>query len=363
MEPMIKRFPIGAARFRKALLEGFRPDGNALRTIPGAGVHSVLLGRLDSAERGCAWGRLAFSAELGRDMVLNVRAFASDDRELPDGSAPIDLFLLDPEVAPVEKRRFFQEHGGIFRQGCPDLLLYGLSGRYLWIWIEILGQGDACLEGCRAYAPGDNFMNTFPEIYREQGGFFHRYLSIFSSMYADLQHRIDSLGDLMDLDTAPAPLLPVFARWLGLELDGNFLEEERLRRLLKAAPHLLRKKGTRQALEGLLEILLDQRAHLVEQRLLQDRPGSPGDAYGDSPFDFTVLINAPADEVLHARLNFLIGQFKPVRSRVRIVFLGNRGALDGYSHLDINARLLQPSQGRLDDSASMNGMTYLTAGA
>ena len=38
-------------------------------------------------------------------------------------------------------------------------------------------------------------------------------------MYQDIQEDIDDLPKLLDVDTAPEKLLPVFASWLGLETD------------------------------------------------------------------------------------------------------------------------------------------------
>jgi len=52
------------------------------------------------------------------------------------------------------------------------VLLYGLNGRYLYLVLELIGLGEGKITGMKVDSQGDNFMNTFPEIYRERGGYF-----------------------------------------------------------------------------------------------------------------------------------------------------------------------------------------------
>ena len=179
-------------------------------------------------------------------------------------------------------------------------------------------------------------------------------------MYADLQDRIDQLPQYLDPDTAPAELLPVFAKWLGLELDGNFLDEECLRRLVKAAPELIAYKGTRHAIQLIVKLFVTGDTYLVEHNLLNREQIVENGAFnGGAQYDFSLLISQEPDELLLSRLKFLIDQFKPSRSRANIIFLGNRGNLDGYSYLDLNASLLQPASYALDDKHAVFGMVRL----
>ena len=75
--------------------------------------------------------------------------------------------------------------------------------------------------------------------------FFHRYMSIYSTLYMDFQEKIDNVADFLDINTAPAQLLPIFCGWMGLDVSGDFLTEDRLRTLVKEAYQLNRTKGTR----------------------------------------------------------------------------------------------------------------------
>lgn len=358
MEKLLKKYCIGASRLRGGSCYGLEADGQgAVHTVPEEGYHVLFLRALDAGIDNCEWGRFALSATLPPDMVLVVRALASDEnRILRDGVAiQTDDFLRDPAMDARHKMRLFELSDSIRQIGASDILLYGQRGRYLWLCVELIGTGSACLRDLRVYAPGDNFFQTFPEVYRRNGEFMHRYLSVFSSLYNDLQEEIDSLPALFDPDTAPAALLPVFADWLGLEIEGGFLSDRQCRQLIRSGFRLLSRKGTRAAIEEIVHLLVEEPVYILE------RVGPEGsrEQNGEEPFAFTVLISRRSDEQLHAKLLYLIDQFRPIRTRVSIVFLGDCAGMDYHCYLDVNASLVQSTGGSLNGGAALNGLTCL----
>lgn len=367
MAAVNKKYCIGKNRLSRGLLNGFQvTEDGGLQSVSSFGRHTLFLEHLDGGETDCQWGRFVFDAALEDEVGIVVRTFASNDLQfVGNGSlTAFDTFLKNDKESVSYKEKLFFAMSASKVTDCSDMLLYEQKGRYLWIFIEVVGNGNAILNNFRVFNPGDNFLNTFPEVYRTNGAFFHRYLSIFSSLYNDFQTTIDTLDRFVDVDTAPDGLLPVFAGWLGIELDGNFLEPEQLRKLLKAAYPMIRAKGTRKAVLDIVRLFVDEPVYIVEQSIA----GKYGDfaltergesIYGSSPYDFLVMINRQADEKLHSRLLFLLNQFKPVRSRVGIVFLRDGGKLDSHSYLDVNAELIQASAGSLDRSSALNGLTFL----
>lgn len=350
----IRRYRLRRALLGRSLLEGLQLDGDALTA---AGEGSVFLPALDSALPDCAWGRISLRCTLGSESMVTVRAFASDqDTLVRNGEVVrINRVLLDPAVSRQEKERLFTLAEGLERSGTPDVLLKGQRGRYLWLWLEVSGGDGGRLEDLRVYVPGDNFFRTLPQVYQTDGDFLERWLSIFSTMYQELQEELEGIPDLLDIDTAPEALLPMFASWLGLEA-GDLTAEE-LRALLKAAPELLPRKGTRWAVERVIKLLVPEQVYLVERNLLS--PGQRDTLYGSTPYDFTVLLARPRDERLQMCLERLIGWFKPARARCRIVFLAEMGGLDAFTYLDINGTMLQSAPGSLDDGQALAGTTYL----
>jgi phage tail-like protein len=366
---VIKKFPIGKSRFQNAVLEGFvLPEGGGIATVDAAARHICFPERIDGGRRGCQWGRLRFKAELAEGVIPVIYAFATDDdRLIVSGRVKTyEAILLNPNESALQKRRLFELAGASKFVGRNDVLLYEQEGRYLWLCVELLGQGGGVLHDFEVFAPRDNFLGSFPEIYRANGEFFHRYLAVFSSLYYDLQEIIDSLDSLVDADTAPRAALPILAGWLGLDPDDGSLEEAQFRRLLKTAFATIRAKGTRASVEDVLRVFLDEPFFIVEGRAVREIAAEEDREvcerlYGGNPFDFTVLIKRAADERLHARLKYLIRQFAPLRARAEIVFLGDTSRLDEYAYCDVNACVAGFGEGRLDERAALDSAHYISA--
>ncbi|MBQ2830038.1 MAG: hypothetical protein IJF15_03335 [Oscillospiraceae bacterium] len=356
----IRKYRLGGGVLSRALLDGFSRRDDTL-CADGGGTHSVIVPALDSAQEDCAWGRLSLHCTLDSEAVLTVRAFAADREYITVGGemVTIDDFLLDPTTPREEKERLFTLAGGMEHSGAQDVLLTGQRGRWLWLWLEVTGGGENMLSDLRVYVPADNFFRTFPQVYQENGGFLQRYLSIFSTMFQQMQEKIDALEELLDVDTAPEEMLAHFAAWLGLEIDETLFTPDELRRLLKAAPKLMENKGTKWAVETAVRLFVPEEVYIVERNLLVSDQRHSEELYGKTPYDFAVMIGRRMDEKLRLRLQFLIDQFKPVRSRCRIVFLEECSGLDAFTYLDVNGAVLQNSTGHLDDGKALTGMTYL----
>ncbi|MCL1822990.1 MAG: phage tail protein [Oscillospiraceae bacterium] len=370
---MLRKYKIGFNRLSRGFSEGFtlsETSSGTLVTKPESNTHALFLKALDKGTQEIGqpevnWGRLTFNVNADEDAAYAVIILASDDNEFiyKGGVLKINDFLRAPDISIANKKQFLSEKNASVFMNSNDVLLYEQNGRYLWICLEVYG-GNIEFSNFSVYAPGDTFFNTFPEVYKNNGEFFRRYISVFSSLYNDLQEKIDNIDKLLAVDTAPAEVLPVYAEWLGLELDGDFLSEEQLRTLLKIAFPLIKMKGTRKAIERIVELFCKEDYYITEQRLAKETMdfGSKSafeNLYGGDSFCFTVLINGQADEKFHAGLLFLINQFKPVRTQARIVFLEDSGALDAGCYLDINAAVHKVSGGHLDNRAFLNGKISL----
>ncbi len=359
------QYSIKKNRLSRARLSGMSLEGGDTLVCDEGEYHTMILRGLDSTVQDCPWGRLFFSGVFPEDSVCYLYAASSNERVWRrDGEElGIEAFFLDENVDFLRKKQLLKEMGGLRFINASDVLLYELQGRFLWIMVEVIGSGGR-IGGIRVQAPGDNFMGTFPEIYREKNSFFHRYLSVFSTIYNEFQEELDHRERLVDAQNAPEGFLEVYAQWLGIDVNGAFMEEELLRSLIREAGWLLKWKGTRKCLERLCELMIGERPVIVERSQLQEYVRSEERAvydrlYGDSPYDVTLLISRRVKETEKNRLLHLLRQFKPVRSRLRVVFLQERGMLDAYGYLDGPARLWRPETERLDGVGSADGMVVL----
>jgi phage tail-like protein len=366
MASLIKKYKIGAHKIERACMHGFELLSDGTLYADGSVEFArIFLGCLDGVMEGCPWGRFVFDAKISEDTVFTVRTCASDNANLFfDGAyVPFDDILLDPNVPDSDKLAIFDRFDAAGASDRNDTFLNGHEGRYLWVCLTVRG-GASRFSEFRAYAPGDNFFQSFPEVYRADGEFFHRYMSVFSSIYNDFQEKIDAIDMLLDPDQAPVELLPVYASWFGISIDGDFIDETKLRTLIKKAFSLIRKKGNRSAIKELVEIFVDEPFFIVEQHDAVSRSDAGSRfamerIYEEDPFVFTLLLCCPPDEKLHMRLAKLIEQFKPLRMRAHILFLEGNATLDGGANLDINAALAYMRKGSLDDSGKLDGTEYI----
>lgn len=351
------QYTIRRNRLQKALLQGMEPgEGDGLRSCNENEECYFVLPVIDSGVPDCPWGRLRYELTLPENCVCYLYAAASDQKQGQE-------VMLDADTGLLEKKRLLQRLGGLRFINKQDVLLYEITGRYLWIMVEVIGK-DVTVSNIRLEAPGDNFMQTFPEIYREKNSFLHRYLSIYSSVYNDFQEKLDEREELLPVDTAPLGMLEMYARWLGIDVNGGYLGEETLRALLKEAPELLRRKGTQYCVERICDILLGEIPVVAErsqmQRYIRRLEKERYDAlYGESPYDVTLLLKHYVEERKKEQLLHLLSQFKPLRTRLHIVFLEPTGVLDEHNYLDQNAIIFTQDEGLLDAAQMADGTVIL----
>ena len=149
-----------------------------------------------------------------------------------------------------------------------------------------------------------------------------------------------------------------------LELEGDFLEKQTLRNLLKEVYHLNRMKGTKEALKRLIWLVLQEEPIIVERNLIGEIGNSEenilyNQLYGTSKHDITILINRNSDEKLQAQLLYLLKQFKPARSKVKLVFYRECRKMDSYCYLNKNAVLGRVSNGKMDKNTMLDGQIIL----
>lgn len=344
-------------------------DGE-IHILPEQENRYLFLGCLDGVKEDNQWGRFKGLFALSSDMAFVIRAFAVNQKvfERKGELTKIDAFLRDPKTDPKTKLALFAQAEAVSYVNQEDVLMYGLRGRYLWICIEVMGDGEGSIRNLCMVLPGDNFMNTFPEVYREQNSFFHRYLSIFSSIYNDFQYQIDTLDEQLDIDTAEDDLLCLFAEWMGVDIRGNFLTGRKLRTFVKEIHKLNKWKGTRKSLERLTEIILGERAVILERNILKEHAAGSEDKnydrlYGNHAYCVTLLIQNYVEENKRSQLYFLLQQFVPVRCELHLIFLDQKSHMDTYCYLDTNARLWQEETAYLDERQVMDANAVLGDGS
>ena len=363
------RYSIRKNRIRQGYLDGFDLDEQTgeLKLNSESLYHCIFLRGIDGIDTGARWGRISFKAVYDGEVVCCIYAAAVnfDTFEYNGEYIRLNEYFTDSEINSQDKILLLKRMGAKRFVGSDDVLLYELEGQYLYFAIEVTGEGNMVISNLFVDSIGDNFMDTFPEIYVERNSFFHRYMSIFSSIYNDFDDEIDHLPDMLNLDICPVELLVEYASWMGIDLKGGYLSEKVIRSIVKEAYSLNKMKGTRAAMERILQIILNDDCIIIEHNLVRswlkkENAQVPAGFKPKSIYDVTVLIKGQLNEDLRHQLIYILRQFVPARTRLNIAQMDEHVIIDSNSYLDINAKLPEQTDAILDKGTSLDGTIVLS---
>ena len=349
-----RRYSIRKNRLIKASYNNMKlEDDIYIKRINDSKASYIVTQYIDSGEEDSQWGRLHFNANANQEVVYHVYVLSLNKTEFLRKNELVDVqqFLSDKDIDISTKQAFFNSAQAISVINQSDILLYSLSGRYLWIMITIDGMGECVIDHITIDMIGDNFIYSFPEVYRERNSFFHRYMSIYSSLYNDFQNQIDNCAQLIDVNSAPLDLLIIYAGWFGIDIQGGFLTEDKVRSLMCEIFTLVKKKGSRYALEKAAEIVIGEKPIILEKRFIEKT---------DTSNDIVILTKVDFNEKQRAQLQLFLEQFVPIRSRLQLIYLNGYNEMDQYTYLDINASLKAEQNGQMDEGVELDQMYILS---
>ncbi len=350
MAGKIRRYPINEGMLCSAV-GNFELHGSKIVKASDTENACFILRRIDSGEDSTEWGRLSFRVDNDAGTAFHVRVFATDEAMVNTGAEIVELskFFADENKSLHEKIVLFDHFDCVLENGICDILLYKLSGRFLFIMFEAVGYQEVVIGDIVVETHGDNFMETFPEVFRGRDSFFHRYLSILSKLYNDFDRKILNIHELFDIDKVPDEALPLLLSWLGINASDKAIAPEKLRILLKKAPFLLEMKGTRTAIHELVSIFVDCEFYIVENT----------DGSEFSHYDFSVLLHSLPSEALYRQLYYLIEQFCFAKSGIHIFFIESTSSMDTFGYLDVNSSIETPPTRTLDDRVGQELKLFL----
>lgn len=310
-------------------------DGDALTLAQGERRGFVCLPALDSGEQGFAWGRLSLDCELALDSVIRTRAYASDTPQV-EGFASMEAYLasLGPEAAG----------SALFAPaGRGDDCYIDQSGRYLWLMLEFMASGrPPRLNAVRAHLSGDHMIDYLPAIYRRDGGFTKRFLSIFDSILMDMEQAVYDLPARFDYETASGRMLAYLAQWMCVEAGDGPPDTlaQRIRTAQADYESLYTVEGVRRSVRR----LTGREPILIESADVDpNRPGCANSAlyrrlYGENPYQFFILL--PEDTFsTRARMEAFLSRMReliPAGTEFELVLLKRCVQLDRHTYLGVN---------------------------
>jgi phage tail-like protein len=302
---------------------------------------------LDSTIHQCQWHRIMLEAEIPAKTRLEVYFYSSDNPINPSRIDPEDwhLVLSSPHNSLETKDALFEQ----------------AQGRYLILRFNLFGDGNSSpqIETVRIYFQRQSYLRYLPATYQEDPrgrDFLERFLSIFESMFLEMEEKIAGINQYWDVMAVNPEFLEWLASWLGIINDEQWSEEKR-RELLKQAFPLFKLRGTKKGLRQIIKIFTGREVQIVEhfrlrppmvlgqgnflglttfvgpkptprlilgeesarigEFLLTDEEDSPEKPFEYDAYDFTVLADTSElkDEAQEQALRRLIEQEKPAYTR------------------------------------------------
>ena len=329
-----------------------RCQGDSVVLEPGAFRGGFFLKPLDSAEGGFPWSRLKIRADIPQDAEIRIYARASDDSQWDAWSGSWEDLRLSELFGPAV--------------GAGKDVLLSVSGRYLWLALELTAGG---LEGPRIESVslrmgGDHMVDYLPSIYQGQD-FTYRYLSIFNSLFQDMEQKIDELPRTLDLTSADVEMLNFLAHWLCV------LHPEGGPELLRAwLPGILDEWETMYTVEGIrrsARLLTGREPEVVEPFSVD--PNSPQcrnpelyrRLYGEEPYRFFLLFPQDTFET-QREMEWFLDRMRdriPAETELELVLLKPGVQLDCHTYLGINTQIESYVTASIRENMTMNYDTMI----
>ena len=189
---------------------------------------------LDSDIYHCSWHRIRLAAQLPTATALSLSTYSQDDSATSD-----QITALEPgQWRPM----------GTVGPGDNDLLILSAPGRYLWVRIDLTGDGYSTpsVSSMRVEYPRNSYLRFLPAVYAADPGsadFLARYLAIAQTFIEDIEAKLAAMPALFDPRAVPDPFVDFLAGWLNVPVEGTWNPAQQ-RQLIDAARGYFRTRGT-----------------------------------------------------------------------------------------------------------------------
>lgn len=231
-----------------------------------------------------------------------------------------------------------------------DLLLHRVRGRYLWVGLEVWGDGQRGPEVSliQVYFPQESWTKYLPELYQtEEAEFLTRFLAIFQTVYDELEEEITNSARRLDIQAAPPDILAELGGWLHVD-NRHLWTAEHLRKYLEFGAAAYEYRGTALALERKVEIFTGVKPFIQEG------------GEGEPPYRFRLFLpeQAVPDQKTYLALGRIVREGKPADMEADIIILRPWLVLGQHTYLGINSYLNDYQEAFLDGQG-MIGSTML----
>jgi phage tail-like protein len=314
---------------------------------------------LDSGRTAFAWDRITLEAVLPPQGRLVVSTLTSEVEVAFDRLAtlPAQRWSAPLAVGPGD---------------VPEVLIQSRPGRYLWIKVELSGDGTASpvVSQLDVFGPRRSATRYLPASFHqdpESVRFLDRFLSYFDTVYAEITAVNGEIATLFDPAMVPQEFLAWLGSWFDLEFLASWPEQVR-RTMIAEAIGYYRMRGTVAGLKRILQWhtgLSDPLPQVIEHFRLPGGPVLIGGAeldVGTPAHAFTIVLpEHVASAGARTVLERLIASNIPAHTRYRLCLVRPGVTVAAQSTIGVDMTL--PLRGGAPLGVAGLGTTFTTAPA
>lgn len=316
--------------------------------------HAFLVSRLlDTGENGMSWHNLIIKANIPANAKLIFKIFASDVTTVvipfKNGeSHRLDLndFLKKDKNLEL-KMSVFNSMNCLTFENPSEVPLFDLKGRYLAFCIESINYSEVPvkIDEMQINFPFTSFAQYLPEVYQNvpNSAFIHRFISIFQSIYLELDDIIDNIPEKFEPSCSDLK----FIHWICslFNIDSSIYDESHLRSILKNMTHRFRSCGTRDSLTKLISEYVGAVPILIEKFRITNNDYYKLEKeivdklFGKSNYNFTVILHDEniKNEQCYANLLKIIHENIPIDAICNLVILTDNIILGVHCYVGVNS--------------------------
>jgi phage tail-like protein len=190
--------------------------------------------RLDSGIYRCSWHRIRLQAQLPPTTSLRVSSY-SQDQPAQDTAVPA---IAEADWRPM----------GQVRPGDNDLLILASPGRFLWVRLDLAGDGYSTpsVPSLRVEYPRNSYLRFLPAVYSADPGsadFLARFLAIAQTSFEDIEAGLAGVPALFEPLAVPDAFVNYLAGWLNVPVEDTWTSQQK-RLLIDATRGYFRQRGT-----------------------------------------------------------------------------------------------------------------------
>lgn len=347
---------------------------------------------IDSQTPDTQWHRLLLDGEFKKGTQVEFLYHVSNERLSDNEIKDLDPDLWHKCVSETSSIQGARKRDALF--------LADVQGRYLWFKIILSGNEtrSPVVRTITVFFPRVSYLDYLPAIYQEDPlskGLLERFLTIFESLFFDIDFTIEHIGRYFDACGTPPEFLSWLGSWLAFAVEEDWPEDKK-RLFISKAVSLYKKRGTREGLEETIELFTGKKPFIVEvfkgrnpckdvtsedckeknvqenmiffppketmikvcndEKTLKksDKDGSVEDAYYEMPlidilygtekFGFCAIFeDSDMDPVTISRVRRIIEEQKPAHTCYGLKVLQPWFYPDMHTYLGINTKLTKPA--------------------